>query len=32
VEILRWREDGEAAASVAKVEPATPAAARRRKQ
>jgi class 3 adenylate cyclase/HAMP domain-containing protein len=32
VEILRWREDGDAAASVAKVEPATPAAARRRKQ
>ena len=32
VEILRWREDGDAAASVAKVEPATPATARRRKQ
>ncbi len=36
VEILRWREDGEQddqqAASVEKVEPATPAAARRRKQ
>ena len=32
VEILRWREEGETAASVAKVEPATPAAARRRKQ
>jgi adenylate cyclase len=32
VEILRWREEGDAAASVAKVEPATPAAARRRKQ
>jgi class 3 adenylate cyclase/HAMP domain-containing protein len=32
VEILRWREDGDAAASVAKVEPATPASARRRKQ
>jgi class 3 adenylate cyclase/HAMP domain-containing protein len=32
VEILRWREDGEQAASVAKAAPATPAAARRRKQ
>jgi hypothetical protein len=32
VEILRWREEGEAAAAVEKVEPATPAAARRRKQ
>ena len=32
VEILRWREEGDAAASVAKIEPATPAAARRRKQ
>jgi class 3 adenylate cyclase/HAMP domain-containing protein len=32
VEILRWREEGEAAARVEKVEPATPAAARRMKQ
>jgi class 3 adenylate cyclase/HAMP domain-containing protein len=32
VEILRWRQDGDAAASAAKIESATPAAARRRKQ
>jgi class 3 adenylate cyclase len=32
VEILRWRGDGDAAASVGNVAPATPAAARRMKQ